>query len=56
MDILFAERVGHGYRTLEDEKLYQRLLTEGMHFECCPWSSIMTGACNPDLSKHAVKR
>lgn len=33
VDILKTERVGHGYHTLEDEALYNRLLKENMHFE-----------------------
>lgn len=33
MDILKTERVGHGYHTIEDEALYNRLLKENMHFE-----------------------
>jgi len=28
-----AERVGHGYRTLEDQDLYKDLLAKNMHFE-----------------------
>ncbi|KAM3618605.1 uncharacterized protein V6R79_022447 [Siganus canaliculatus] len=53
---LKAERVGHGYRTLEDPDLYQRLLQQNMHFEVCPLSSKLTGACNPDFTKHPVIR
>lgn len=33
VDVLRAERIGHGYRTLEDRELYQRLLDQNMHFE-----------------------
>lgn len=33
MDILRTERVGHGYHTLEDDTLYNRLRRENMHFE-----------------------
>lgn len=31
--MLKAERVGHGYRTLEDRDLYKKLLAQNMHFE-----------------------
>ncbi|XP_034445957.1 adenosine deaminase [Hippoglossus hippoglossus] len=52
VEVLKAERVGHGYRTLEDPVLYKKLLAQNMHFEVCPISSKLTGACDPDFSKH----
>lgn len=55
VDVLKTERVGHGYHTIEDEALYNRLLKENMHFEVCPWSSYLTGAWNPKTT-HAVVR
>ncbi|XP_034550893.1 adenosine deaminase [Notolabrus celidotus] len=54
VEVLKAERVGHGYRTLEDQDLYKKLLAQNMHFEVCPISSKLTGACNPDFTKHPV--
>ncbi|KAG8002978.1 Adenosine deaminase [Nibea albiflora] len=54
VEVLKAERVGHGYRTLEDQALYKKLLDQNMHFEVCPISSKLTGACDPDFSKHPV--
>lgn len=33
VDVLKTERVGHGYHTVEDEALYNRLRQENMHFE-----------------------
>lgn len=54
VEVLKAERVGHGYRTLEDQTLYKQLLAQNMHFEVCPISSKLTGACNPDFTKHPV--
>ncbi|KAM4563121.1 adenosine deaminase [Odontesthes bonariensis] len=54
VEVLKAERVGHGYRTLEDEALYKKLLAQNMHFEVCPISSKLTGACNSDFTKHPV--
>ncbi|XP_060914102.1 adenosine deaminase isoform X1 [Labrus mixtus] len=54
VEVLKAERVGHGYRTLEDPALYRKLLDQKMHFEVCPISSKLTGACNPDFTKHPV--
>ncbi|XP_038659137.1 adenosine deaminase [Scyliorhinus canicula] len=52
VDVLKAERIGHGYHTIEDPCLYKRLLKQNIHFEVCPWSSYLTGACDPDLTKH----
>ncbi|CAG6021922.1 adenosine deaminase [Menidia menidia] len=54
VEVLKAERIGHGYRTLEDQALYKKLLGQDMHFEVCPISSKFTGACNPDFTKHPV--
>ncbi|XP_008286171.1 adenosine deaminase isoform X2 [Stegastes partitus] len=54
VEVLKAERVGHGYRTLEDQELYKKLLAQNMHFEVCPISSKLTGACDPDFTKHPV--
>ncbi|XP_016074864.1 PREDICTED: adenosine deaminase [Miniopterus natalensis] len=55
VDMLKAERIGHGYHTVEDEALYSRLRERNMHFEVCPWSSYLTGSWNPD-TEHAVVR
>ncbi|KAM9855121.1 adenosine deaminase [Aulostomus maculatus] len=54
VEVLKAERVGHGYRTLEDRVLYKQLLAQNMHFEVCPVSSKLTGACDSDFTKHPV--
>ncbi|KAM8863448.1 adenosine deaminase [Spinachia spinachia] len=54
VEVLKAERVGHGYRTLEDRDLYKKLLAQKMHFEVCPISSKLTGACDPDFTKHPI--
>ncbi|XP_074409607.1 adenosine deaminase-like [Zonotrichia albicollis] len=52
--VLKTERVGHGYHVLEDPELYKQLLKTKMHFEVCPLSSYLTGACPPDFTKHPV--
>lgn len=33
VEVLKAERIGHGYHTLEDQGLYKQLLEKDMHFE-----------------------
>ncbi|XP_022448036.1 adenosine deaminase isoform X4 [Delphinapterus leucas] len=55
VDVLKTERLGHGYHTLEDPALYNRLRQENMHFEVCPWSSYLTGTWKPG-AEHAVVR
>lgn len=54
VEVLKAERIGHGYHTLEDKDLYKQLLHQNMHFEMCPVSSRLTGACEPDFTKHPL--
>ncbi|KAG7478370.1 hypothetical protein MATL_G00079900 [Megalops atlanticus] len=56
VEVLKAERIGHGYHTIEDEVLYKQLLKQNMHFEVCPISSKFTGACDPDFTKHPLIR
>ncbi|KAG8447060.1 hypothetical protein GDO86_014491 [Hymenochirus boettgeri] len=54
VDVLNAERIGHGYHAIEDPELYSRLLKMDMHFEMCPWCSYITGACDADFTKHPL--
>ena len=41
---MFAERIGHGYRVMQDPELYQKCLKNFIHFETCPTSSMLTGS------------
>ncbi|XP_017291400.1 adenosine deaminase [Kryptolebias marmoratus] len=54
VEVLKAERIGHGYSTPKDPTLYKQLLDQNMHFEVCPISSKFTGACNSDFSTHPI--
>ncbi|NP_001087740.1 adenosine deaminase, gene 2 S homeolog isoform X1 [Xenopus laevis] len=54
VEMLKAERIGHGYHTIHDPDLYKRLLDKDMHFEMCPYCSYITGACDPDFTKHPL--
>lgn len=58
MNLLQCQRVGHGYRVFEDTsmKCYEQAKKEGLHFEVCPISSVLTGGCPTWASKHAVVR
>uniref|UniRef100_A0AC34RI43 Adenosine deaminase n=1 Tax=Panagrolaimus sp. JU765 TaxID=591449 RepID=A0AC34RI43_9BILA len=52
-----AERIGHGYRLTNDEAAYQKYaLEKRIHFEACPYSSIMTGAVPLNWPEHPIKR
>ena len=44
VEILHAERIGHGYHCLEDDAVYDMVRRKGIHLEICPHSSIQTGA------------
>lgn len=41
---MHAERIGHGYRVLQDKAIYNQCVDAQIHFEACPMSSILTGA------------
>jgi len=41
---MFAQRIGHGYRVMQDPELYQKCLRNSIHFETCPTSSMLTGS------------
>ncbi len=55
LDLLFAERIGHGYHIVEDPAIYERVRRERVPLECCITSSIQTGAVE-SLADHPVKR
>ena len=48
LDELHAERIGHGYHSVDDAKVYRRVLEDGVHLEACPTSSLVTGAVGLD--------
>ena len=50
-----AERIGHGYRVLEDKKIYKQCIETNVHFECCPRSSLLTSAVD-EKTEHPVMR
>jgi len=55
---MFAQRIGHGYRVMQDPELYRKCRDEyQIHFETCPTSSILTGSVelsNVALIKHPI--
>lgn len=56
---LGAERIGHGYRVIENEDFYQKCLESKIHFEMCPHSSYLTGSIkglNLPSKRHPILR
>ena len=39
LNILHAERIGHGYHVLEDDMLYRRIIDENIHLEVSYYSN-----------------
>ncbi|XP_075528457.1 adenosine deaminase-like isoform X2 [Dermacentor variabilis] len=54
---LHAERIGHGYRAVaHGGDAYRQALAAGVHFECCPTSSYLTGAVDRNAAEHPILR
>lgn len=54
IDILGANRIGHGVRSIMDPELMERLREERITLEVCPTSNIRSGAIAP-LKEHPLK-
>lgn len=55
VDVLGAERIGHGVRVLEDEALTERLAEAAILCEVCPTSNLLLGVVD-DLAEHPLPR
>lgn len=55
LDVLLAQRIGHGYHVVEDPEIYARVRRDRVHLECCVTSSLQTGSV-ASLSEHPVRR
>ncbi|MCA9916118.1 MAG: hypothetical protein KC496_22335, partial [Anaerolineae bacterium] len=51
----YPQRIGHGVRAFEDEKLVQRLIDEKIHIEMCPTSNVLTGSID-HIHQHPLGR
>ncbi|MFP3464915.1 adenosine deaminase [Leifsonia sp. SIMBA_070] len=55
LDLLGAERIDHGIRSIEDPELVARLAREGIPLTVCPLSNVRLQA-TPDLRDHPLLR
>jgi len=53
LDLLRAQRIGHGIAALYEPRLVQRLADERIPLEICPTSNVLTGAALPDRDAFA---
>ncbi len=56
IDLLKAERIGHGTSAIQDEKLMKRLAKDRVPLEICPTSNVITKKYVPELSRHPIRR
>jgi adenosine deaminase len=55
LDLVGAERIGHGIRCLEDPSLVSELIERGVPLEVCPTSNVALGICR-SLAEHPLPR
>ena len=55
LDLLGAQRIDHGVRSLEDEALVERLVRDRVPLTVCPFSNVKLRVV-ADLSQHPLKR
>ncbi|XP_049516328.1 adenosine deaminase-like isoform X3 [Dermacentor silvarum] len=55
---LHCDRVGHGYRVFQDPtgQIYQLARKKNIHFEVCPYSSVLSGGCPLSTQSHSIVR
>jgi adenosine deaminase len=53
LDVLKAERIDHGVRSLEDERLVERLVAEQVPLTVCPLSNVLLGVV-PSIAEHPL--
>lgn len=54
VDLLHADRLGHGVRAIEDPDLVRRLADEGVVCDVCPTSNIVLGLF-PSVEEHGIR-
>lgn len=55
---LDCSRIGHGYRVFQDVtgQTYKMAQERDLHFEVCPYSSVLTGGCPLNTKRHSIVR
>jgi adenosine deaminase len=53
LDVLKAERIDHGVRSLEDDRLVERLVAEQIPLTVCPLSNVLLGVV-PSIAEHPL--
>lgn len=56
VELYHAERIGHGYHVFDSDSAYKLCLDRRIHFECCPYSSLLTGSVPLNTVEHPVVR
>jgi len=56
IDVLKAERIGHGTSAAQDPALIERLAKDQIPLEICPTSNVITKKYVPDYSKHPIRK
>ncbi|MFW5684846.1 MAG: adenosine deaminase [Spirochaetota bacterium] len=56
VDLLKAERIGHGTSAVQDPKLMKRLAADRIPLEICPTSNVITKKYVPEMAKHPIRR
>uniref|UniRef100_A0AC34QAY4 Adenosine deaminase n=1 Tax=Panagrolaimus sp. JU765 TaxID=591449 RepID=A0AC34QAY4_9BILA len=57
IEVMKAERIGHGYRLTTNEEAYQKYAVQKrIHLEACPLSSVITGSVPLDWKNHPISR
>lgn len=55
IDVLEVDRIGHGTRAIEDERLMDELAARQIPVECCPISNLRTGVIR-SIAAHPIRR
>lgn len=55
IEVLGAERIGHGVQAIHDENLMKELIKNDIALECCPYSNYLTQAF-PTYESHPLKK